>query len=173
MSNQMTLDDILSTKPGTLHGFRVPPPAVPQSKDTNPKDAVGTRKVGISVLSFTVLLELALAIFEGARKYGKFNWRKDGVRASVYVDACFRHVGAWQEGEEIDEDSGLSHLVKAQACLHILRDAQIRGKMVDDRPPGTKGFMQALNAKASALIDKYPDAKDPIVGGDPVAYEEF
>ena len=143
------------------------------SKDTNPKDAVGTRKVGICTLSFVVLLELALAIFEGARKYGRFNWREDGVRSSVYIDALFRHVGAWQEGEEIDEDSGMSHLIKAQACLHILRDAQIRGKMVDDRPPGTRGFVKALNEKAAALIDKYPDAKDPIVGGEPVEYGKF
>ena len=140
------------------------------TKETNPKDAVGCRKVGISTLSFVVLLELALAVFEGARKYGKFNWRKDGVRSSIYIDACCRHIGAWQEGEEIDKDSGLSHLVKAQACLHILRDAQIRGKMVDDRPPGTAGFVAALNEKASALIDKYPDAKEPIVGGESVNY---
>lgn len=135
-------------------------------KDTNPKDAVGVKKVGISVLSWPVLFELALAVFEGARKYGKFNWRNVGVRASVYTDACCRHLAAWQEGENIDPESGISHLVKAQACLHILRDAQIRNMMTDDRPPGTVGFVAVQNGMAHDLIDRHPVAKEPITHKD-------
>lgn len=144
------------------------------TKDTNPKDAVGVKKVGISVLSWPVLFELALAVFEGARKYGKFNWRKVGVRASVYTDACVRHIAAWQEGEDIDPESGISHLVKAQACLHILRDAQIRNMMTDDRPPGTIGFVAVQNGIAHDLINRHPEAKEPITHHDsnPIEYTE-
>ena len=137
-----------------------------KEKDTNPKDAVGVKKVGISTLSFVVLLELALAVLEGARKYGKFNWRKVGVRSSVYIDAAFRHMAAYQEGEDIDKDSGMHHIVKAEACLHILRDAQIRGMVTDDRPPATLGFLPALNKKAAAVIAMHPKAKRPVTRED-------
>jgi len=53
------------------------------SKDTNPKDACGTKKVPFSVLPWQVLAEIGLALLEGARKYGRHNYRVAGVRASV------------------------------------------------------------------------------------------
>jgi len=136
-------------------------------KDTNPKDAVGCKKVSWTVLPFVVLGEVALAIFEGARKYGKFNWRKKGVRASIYIDAVIgRHLAAWWEGEDIDKESGVSHLSKAIAGLMILRDAQIRGMMTDDRPPGTRDFVRIQNRAASAIIDRHPVAEEPVTHAD-------
>lgn len=131
-------------------------------KDTNPKDAVGTKKVPISTVPAPVVLELGLALLEGARKYGRHNYRIAGVRASVYYDAFYRHIGAWWEGEDIDPDSGLSHITKAMACLVVLRDSMIMGNWTDDRPPALpKGWVQELNKKAAEIIEKYPDAKAP------------
>ena len=99
-------------------------------------------------------MEMGLGMMEGGAKYGKFNFRKIGVRASVYIDAAFRHLAAWYEGENIDPDSGLSHITKAMTCLMVMRDAQIRGMLNDDRPPGTSGFIQELNKKAAAICEK-------------------
>lgn len=132
-------------------------------KDTNPKDAVGTKKVPISVLSFPVLGEVGLALLEGARKYGRHNWRVAGVRASVYIDAVIeRHLAPFWEGEDIDPDSGLSHVTKAIAGLMVLRDSMLMGNWVDDRPPkAPKGWLQELNKKAAAIIEKYPNALEP------------
>jgi len=114
-----------------------------------------------------VIGEMGLALLEGARKYGRHNWRKVGVRASVYHDAVVaRHMAAWWEGEDTDLDSGLSHLTKAMAGLHVLRDAQIRGLMLDDRPPGTSGFVQKMNDKAAEIISRYPDPLEPITHED-------
>ncbi len=132
------------------------------SKDTNPKDAVGVRKVPMSTVPAPVLMEVGLAMLEGARKYGRHNYRDAGVRASVYYDALMRHLTAWWEGEDIDPDSGLSHIVKAIACLVVLRDSMYRGNWVDDRPPeGEDGWQKELNELAAKIIEKYPDAKDP------------
>ena len=64
-----------------------------------------------------------------------------------------RHLFAWYEGEDTDKDSGMSHLVKAMTTMMVLRDAQMRNKMVDDRPPGTSGFIQALNEKAKTIVE--------------------
>ena len=89
-----------------------------QTKQTNPKDAVGIRKILFSVLPMRVLWRVALAMLEGALKYGRHNYRIAGVRASVYFDAVVaRHLTLWWEGEDIDPDSGLSHVDKAIAGL--------------------------------------------------------
>ena len=64
-------------------------------KDTNPKDAVGTRKAPMSTLPMQVSFEVGVAMLEGARKYGRHNYRATGVMASVYFDAAIRHLAAW------------------------------------------------------------------------------
>jgi hypothetical protein len=131
-------------------------------KDTNPKDAVGVKKAPISTVSGPVMLELGLAMLEGARKYGRHNYRVSGVRASVYVDAAFRHLIKWWEGEDDDRDSDMSHIIKAMASLHVLRDAMIVHSWVDDRPPAVpKDYIENLNKKAAKIVERYSDAKDP------------
>ena len=130
-----------------------------EKKDTNPKDAVGIAKVPLSTVSMQVMGEVGLAMMEGALKYGRHNYRDAGVRASVYFDAVvMRHLGAWWEGEDIDPGSGLSHVTKAIAGLTVLRDSMLQGNWVDDRPPKVKNqhWVDDLNAKAKALLEKYP-----------------
>lgn len=133
-----------------------------QNKDTNPKDAVGTAKVPFSCLSAPVMAEVALAMMEGARKYGRHNYRVTGVRHSIYYDACLRHLTDWWEGIDIDPDSGMHHIVKALACLFVLRDSMLMSNDKDDRPPRMIGGMRMkdLNRKAKKIIEMYPDAKD-------------
>lgn len=131
-------------------------------KETNPKDAVGVRKVPLSVVPSGVMTELGLALLEGARKYGRHNYRVAGIRYSVYYDAAMRHLMSWWEGEDIDRDSGLSHVTKAIATLTVLRDAMIRRSYSDDRPPKMiDGWLVGMNEKAGSIIDSYPDAKPP------------
>lgn len=131
-------------------------------KNSNPKDAVGIKKVPFSTVPTPVVAEIGLAMLEGGRKYGRHNYRKIGVRASVYYDAFMRHITAWWEGENIDPDSGLNHLTKAMACLVVLKDAINVNNWVDDRPPKVKeGWVQELNKKAEEIIERYPNAKEP------------
>jgi hypothetical protein len=109
-----------------------------------------------------VIGEIGLALTEGALKYGRHNYRVAGVRASVYFDAAWRHLAAWWEGEDLDPDSGLSHVTKAMAGLAVLRDSMIRGNWNDDRPPRLgPQWVQALNLKAAEVIGKFPEPKPP------------
>lgn len=129
-----------------------------QTKPTNPKDAVGINKVSYSMLPAPVLYEAALALTEGAFKYGKHNYRGVGVRGSVYYDASLRHLTAWWEGEDIDPESGLSHVTKAIAGLMVLRDCMIRGNFNDDRPPKSpKDWMVPMNEHTAKLREQYKD----------------
>lgn len=128
-----------------------------ESKPTNPKDAVGVRKAPMSTVSAAVMAEVGVAMLEGAAKYGRHNYRAVGVRASVYYDATLRHLFAWWEGENIDPDSGMSHITKAITSLVVLRDAMIQGKVTDDRAPCSAEFYAALNERAAAILDRHAD----------------
>jgi hypothetical protein len=126
-------------------------------KDTNPKDAVGIKKIPLSTISAPVLAEVGIAMLEGARKYGRHNYRVASVRASVYYDAAFRHLTDWWEGTDIDPDSGLSHITKAIAGLVVIRDAMIQDKFVDDRPPASpKDWQKKLQPTIDALFERHP-----------------
>jgi hypothetical protein len=135
---------------------------VMDKKDTNPKDAVGVRKVPMSTVPAMVMLEVGNAMLEGACKYGRHNYRVSGVRSSVYYDAAMRHLMAWWEGQDTDPDSGCSHIVKAIAGLTVLRDAMLNEKITDDRPPkfdDAGRFVATLCLEAGEILDKYPEPK--------------
>lgn len=139
------------------------------TKDTNPKDAVGTRKWRqFTTVPFTIIWELGVAMLEGARKYGRHNYRVAGVRGSVYIDAAFGHLSQWWEGEDHDPDTGLNHITKAMASLAVLRDAMIQGKFVDDRPPKTDigAVRDELQARVDEIFERIPEAKAAYVEGD-------
>lgn len=133
-----------------------------ETKPSNPKDSVGIKKVPFSTVPSEVTAEVGLAMLEGALKYGRHNYRAVGVRASVYYDAALRHLTSFWEGQDLDPDSGLPHIVKCLACLYVLRDSQRMGNWTDDRPPvlpANGEWVAELNALAAALIEKYPDPK--------------
>lgn len=100
----------------------------------NPKDRLGARKPDLSLVPPAATIYTALAMENGAAKYGPFNWRGNKVLARVYVAATLRHVAAWLDGEERADDSGVPHLGHALASLAILVDALETGNLIDDRP---------------------------------------
>ena len=138
---------------------------MPESKPSNPKDALGIKKVPLHAVPVKPLLEVGLAMMEGGRKYGTHNYRSIGVRASTYYDAVMRHIVSWWEGEDIDSASGVHHLIKAMACLFVVRDAMHMDMIEDDRPiKYPNGInMEEFNEVAAKLISTYPDCKEPFL----------
>lgn len=129
-------------------------------KPSNPKDIIGIRKVPMSTVPANVLAEVAVAMLEGSAKYGRHNYRAVGVRASVYYDAMMRHIMAWWEGEDVDKDSGMNHVVKAMSTLVVLRASMLQGNFTDDRPLSPPEFLTELNKKSGEILDKHVD-KNP------------
>lgn len=111
------------------------PHSAPACKPTNPKDALAVSKLPLHLVPDTIEASAALAFAEGAAKYGAYNWRIAGVLASVYHSAMKRHLASWHNGEEADPVTGVPHLASVIACAGILLDAQLCGKLIDDRPP--------------------------------------
>lgn len=135
-------------------------------KPTNPKDAQGVKKFSMSYVPAPVLAEVAVGMTEGGYKYGRHNYRVIGVRGSIYYDATMRHLMQWWEGEDVDPDSGISHITKAICSLVVLRDAMMQGKFNDDRPPKTAAlevgqWYDKVNGQTQALNDKYPTPVAP------------
>lgn len=105
------------------------------TKPTNPKDAIGSGKLPLELVPDTVTIFASLAYLEGALKYGRFNWRIAGVRASIYRAALQRHLNKWWNGEWEDPKTKVPHLASVIACAGIILDAHVLGKLIDDRPP--------------------------------------
>ena len=121
-----------------------------ETKPTNPKDAIGADKLPLHLWPATATAMGSIALLNGALKYGRANWRAVGARASIYVDACQRHLAAWFEGAEHDEE-GVPHLASALACLAILVDADAGGTLTDDR--------QLAGGHAELFADLTPHVK--------------
>lgn len=73
----------------------------------------------MSLVDPYVLTEMARVLTYGARKYSPDNWRK-GFNLRRILDACLRHISAWSSGQDVDEETGLSHLAHAMCCLMFL-----------------------------------------------------
>jgi hypothetical protein len=69
----------------------------------------------------------------GANKYEARNWEK-GMDWSRPYAALMRHMTAWWEGEEKDQETGYSHLWHAGCCMVFLISFEIRRTGNDDRP---------------------------------------
>ena len=112
--------------------------------DGNPKSKRGVLKPSLSLIPLTALEAAAGAHQLGATRYGPWNWRQHPVAATVYVNAIMRHIKAWDEVEDIDSESGISHLGHVMACCGILLDAQANGQLIDDRPKVNRGPMPRI-----------------------------
>ena len=133
-------------------------------KPSNPKDAIGSDKLPLHLWPTTATAMGCVGMMEGLSKYGRNNFREHGVRASVYVAACKRHLDAWFEGEDCAPDSGVPHLANALSCLAIIVDAKASGKLNDDRNYRGEGYrvlVEELTPHIRRLREMHKD-KDPI-----------
>lgn len=94
-------------------------------------NARGTKKDAgkprLSLIPGVALAAAARALGFGAAKYSDFNYRK-GLSHRRVIDALLRHTAVYLEGEDLDPESGLSHID------HILANACILAWMVVNRP---------------------------------------
>lgn len=79
------------------------------------------------------LLELARVYTMGAKKYDDRNWEK-GIKWGRIFAAIMRHLWKFWRGEDIDDESGLPHVVHAAwGCFTILEYYHTHPEL-DDRP---------------------------------------
>lgn len=89
-------------------------------------------KVRMELLSPIALAEIAKVMTFGAKKYGDHNYR-GGLAWSRVCGALLRHVFAWLSGENLDPESGCSHLAHAGCCILFLLEYAQTHPELDDR----------------------------------------
>ena len=89
-------------------------------------------KPDLSLVPLSALVEEARGFQYGAQKYGRNNYR-GGLESHRLVAACLRHLLAWEQGEDLDPESGVSHLGHARCCLAMILELQRLGRLIDTR----------------------------------------
>lgn len=91
-----------------------------------------TDKLPLNLLSTEAMNQTAAVLKFGAQKYAEHNWRK-GFAWSRPLAAAMRHITAFNDGEDIDPESGLSHMAHAACCIMFLLEFEKTHPELDDR----------------------------------------
>ena len=87
-----------------------------------------TDKLDWSLLPLSALHSVIKVLMMGARKYSHDNWKFVQNAKRRYFNEAMRRLDAYQDGEETDKESGLSHLAHAVCCLIFLLWFEDNGK---------------------------------------------
>jgi hypothetical protein len=89
-------------------------------------------KAPMDLIDSHAMEQLAHVLGYGAQKYAKHNWRH-GLEYSRLVAAVMRHITAFNRGEDLDPESGLSHSAHAMCCMMFLNWMEQNRPDMDDR----------------------------------------
>lgn len=89
-------------------------------------------KPRMDLLSTEALTQIAYAMTAGAEKYGDHNWR-GGLAWSRTIAAAMRHLTAFNAGENVDPETGLSHIAHLGCNVMFLLDYIKSHPELDDR----------------------------------------
>lgn len=95
-------------------------------------------KVMLELLPFEALEAVGRVMTFGAKKYAAHNWR-GGFKFSRVFGAALRHGFAWVKGEDLDPESGESHLAHMACCILFLLTFVLTKTGEDDRHIYPKG----------------------------------
>jgi hypothetical protein len=127
--------------PFNLDGIKrhviLPPPLPPKFGPAGLK--FDQDKTTPELLPTDALLAIADVLRYGATKYTANNWRKGIVYSRLY-GAMLRHLWSWWGGEDLDSETGKSHLAHLGCCviflLHFVLNPRVAD--LDDREENNK-----------------------------------
>lgn len=89
-------------------------------------------KAPLDLLPYEGLEAIAQVLGFGAKKYARGQWM-GGIEYSRLIAAAQRHIGQFNSGQDMDEESGLSHLAHAGCCILFLLWMQKHKPHMDNR----------------------------------------
>ena len=131
------------------------------------------KKAPVTMIPRSAIEQEALVLKFGAEKYGRDNW-KQGMDYTRLLDAAMRHIIQFTDGEDLDPESGLSHLAHARCSLGFLIEYIEKGLGKDDRYKETKENLtlcmeqvpevpEALSVTLSRKIEAAKNEFEPII----------
>lgn len=126
-------------------------------------------KPDMSLLSSVAIQKVAAVMTFGKKKYDAHNWRK-GIVYSRLLAAALRHIFSYLSGENLDPESGQSHLAHACCCLFMVLEFETTRIDLDDRyrsPSADKSPVdesrlttaEGCHALAQESLDRYRNVK--------------
>lgn len=91
-----------------------------------------SNKPMVDLIPAEVIFGLGEVLTFGAKKYQKANWAK-GINHSRLIAAALRHLYKFSNGQDLDDESGLSHIDHAMCNLAFLKWMHTNRKDLDDR----------------------------------------
>lgn len=82
-------------------------------------DRFNTGKLNWGLVDFDSLEDMVKVLSFGAKKYSPHNWRK-GLGTTEICESLIRHLQAYLRGEDLDPESGLSHIGHIQCNAMFL-----------------------------------------------------
>ena len=80
-----------------------------------------TGKTEWSLMPFDAVEDIVQVLEFGAKKYSRDNWKAgEGFKYSRVLNSLLRHIFAYMHGEDVDPESGLSHLAHAGCNILFL-----------------------------------------------------
>ena len=107
-------------------------------------------KPDFSLVPMIALEECAKVFDYGRKKYSEWNWLKGQDWSHPYA-SLMRHLSAWQQGEDIDPESGLPHLGHAM-CNMVMLSTFAKTYPQGDNRPNKKYFNK--NEEVTPIGDK-------------------
>ena len=86
----------------------------------------------MDLISSKAMVELAKVLTFGAKKYASHNWRQ-GLEWSRVIAAIMRHTTAYNDGETLDPETGLSHMAHVLCEAMFLLEFEQTHPELDDR----------------------------------------
>lgn len=91
-------------------------------------------KPPISLIPRIAMEQEAHVLAFGRKKYEAHNWAK-GMKWSRLIDALLRHAFAYADGEDLDPETGISHMAHVRCEAGFLLDYEKNHRELDDRRP--------------------------------------
>jgi hypothetical protein len=89
-------------------------------------------KPRMDLLPTIPLVEISKVLGFGAKKYSAHDWR-GGIEYSRLIASAYRHLSSFNDGEDLDPESGLPHLAHLGCCVLFLLEQYTKGTGLDDR----------------------------------------
>lgn len=131
---------------------------VPIGNNTNAGLKYDSEKPRMDLVDPYAIEQVAKVLGFGAKKYEAHNWRK-GLQWSRLIAGVLRHVNAFNDGEDLDPETGISHAAHAMCGLMFLVNYTKTHKSLDDRY--TKPKAQVLDGNPGVPIQWLSPSHNP------------
>lgn len=91
-----------------------------------------TGKVQLREIDPSFVLGLGQVLTASRERYDEGNWMKE-TKLSTPYESCMRHLMKFWNGDELDDDTKLDHLLHAATNIMFLYYHKSSGKGIDDR----------------------------------------